>query len=106
MVRPDIRTCRERLETKRTGLLRNLEQLRADVSRNSGESITKVDAMREMMQESRMLWLVESALSGIDEGVYGKCHLCQQRLSSRRLTDLPWSSHCESCEKLAEARLL
>ena len=83
---------RERLEAERAVLLRDMSESRA-----AGEA-----SEQSLMEQSRQLWIVETALQEIENGSYGKCLLCQRAISSKRLAEMPWSAHCASCRKLAE----
>jgi DnaK suppressor protein len=111
MREPQMSACRAVLEAKRSTLIRSLEQTRATVwcdrEANSvpREAVSQQSeaAMQSLMRESRLLWIVETALQGIRDGLYGKCLFCQHEIPSKRLTAVPWAAYCASCEKLAEA---
>lgn len=82
-----INVYRELLEAERTSLLRSIEAGR----------------QADVMRESRLLWIVESALQGIAEGMFGRCLFCKREIPARLVADVPWSAYCPSCQKLAEA---
>ncbi|WP_040454685.1 TraR/DksA family transcriptional regulator [Kribbella catacumbae] len=46
---------------------------------------------------------VDAALSRIDTGHYGSCHLCDQPIPVRRLRILPHARYCGPCHQLREA---
>lgn len=103
---PCIHVFRERLEAKRSALLRSLQATRESVADpvspvpNFGE---REAALQSLMRESRLLWIVESALQGIAEGMFGRCLFCQREIPAKLLAAVPWTAYCSSCQKLAEA---
>jgi RNA polymerase-binding transcription factor DksA len=93
MTSQQIYAYKELLEAKRAGLLRSLEETREQ----------RDSSPQALLEQSRLLWIVEAALEGIAAGSYGKCLLCQRAISAKRMAEVPWSSYCASCQKLAEA---
>jgi len=85
-----------RLEGKRAILLRSMDQTR--------EGALDPDAVRSLMDKTRSLGVIESALADIASGVYGQCRLCQRDIPRWRLIETPWITHCASCEPLAATR--
>jgi DnaK suppressor protein len=51
---------------------------------------------------SKQLRDVESALRRLAEGCYGTCTDCDEPISDRRLTAIPWASRCVGCQELAD----
>src|SRR5579862_1096846 len=51
---------------------------------------------------SRRLREIESALQRLKEGDYGKCADCDESISVRRLTAIPWASRCVRCQEAAD----
>ncbi len=51
------------------------------------------DQIREEMSR------IEKTLARIDEGVYGECEDCGQKISAKRLEALPHATRCISCEE-------
>src|SRR5262245_44968589 len=49
---------------------------------------------------------IDQALVRIQEGNYGLCQNCGQPMSEKRLSAVPWASHCVDCQELAEKGLL
>jgi RNA polymerase-binding transcription factor DksA len=45
---------------------------------------------------------VRRALERLDEGSYGSCDQCLARISSERLTAVPYARRCERCQRQAE----
>ena len=50
--------------------------------------------------------LMDQALARIDEGTNGFCQNCAVPMNEKRLTAVPWASHCVDCQELAEKGLL
>jgi DnaK suppressor protein len=45
---------------------------------------------------------VAGALSRIAEGTYGICVGCEDEISERRLTAIPWAKYCIQCQERAD----
>jgi DnaK suppressor protein len=45
---------------------------------------------------------VESALYRLADGDYGACTDCDEPISPRRLTAIPWASRCVRCQEIAD----
>lgn len=45
----------------------------------------------------RILDEIHAALDRMDAGTYGDCVQCGAGIAVERLTDLPWTTRCESC---------
>jgi len=93
MTGDQIYVYKERLEAKRAWLLRSMEETR-EQSDPSPQSL---------IEQSRLLWIVDTALEGIAAGSHGTCLFCRRVIPARRLAEVPWSAYCASCQKLAEA---
>ena len=46
---------------------------------------------------------VEEALDRVDEGTYGKCQYCGQRIKAERLEAIPYARFCVPCEEMFES---
>jgi DnaK suppressor protein len=51
-----------------------------------------------------LLQLVEKALGKITAGEYGICEECEDPISEKRLTAVPWARLCVSCQQAIEER--
>ena len=49
---------------------------------------------------------VEQALERLDEGEYGVCSHCEDKIPAKRLQAVPWARYCIDCQELAEQGLL
>jgi DnaK suppressor protein len=55
------------------------------------ERITQVDAARRL---DAKLADVERALAKLDDGTYGTCDVCGERIGQERLEAIPWAVRC------------
>src|SRR5215470_14515268 len=53
-------------------------------------------------QERGLLELIDSALSRIRDGAFGECEHCSQEIGLKRLTAIPWTQYCITCQELLE----
>ena len=50
-----------------------------------------------------LLRAVEDALGRIEDGSYGTCEECEDRMSKKRLDAIPWARYCVGCQELVES---
>ncbi len=55
-------------------------------------------------QEKNKLMAIEEALRRIDEGTYGYCEECGEKISKQRLKAVPFATLCVSCKAKKEAK--
>jgi len=60
-------------------------------------------AMGALDRDSKLLREVRSALIRIDAGTYGICSDCQEDISMKRLTAVPWTASCIVCQQAADS---
>ena len=100
--RPD--QLRDDLEAERADLLRRLSELETDgseapdfdenfadsaqVAAEQGENMALAANLRDQLGE------VEGAMARIDEGSYGKCVVCGNKISAARLEAMPATPYC------------
>lgn len=102
-------TCiyRSRLQAQREVFLRSREEAR----HRAGECGAAVwppstVGVNQLMEDTRLLSKIETALEAIVDGSYGRCRLCQHEITARRLHRFPWAAHCNTCNDLAETRIM
>lgn len=61
-------------------------------------------ALGLVSNEQQVLYRIEEALKRIDEGTYGKCEECGERIKDSRLKALPFATMCIRCKEKEEAR--
>jgi DnaK suppressor protein len=59
-------------------------------------------AISNLSRESRLLRAVNAALDRIEDGSYGVCLHCDQRISPKRLDAVPWAAYCIRCQEAAD----
>lgn len=60
------------------------------------------DAIEKAESSYRLLRQVESALSRIEQGRYGKCLKCEDPIGQKRLDALPWALFCVTCQQTVD----
>lgn len=63
-------------------------------------SMSREMTFQQKAQERGLLMLVEAALARIRSGTFGECLHCGQEISPNRLTAVPWSRYCITCQEL------
>ena len=48
--------------------------------------------------DAKILQAIEEALRRIEQGTYGVCRDCGERISDARLTAIPWTRSCITCK--------
>lgn len=56
--------------------------------------------------ERNTLIRIEEAFDRMDEGTYGFCTSCEQKIGEKRLKAVPWTPLCIDCAELAENGML
>ncbi len=103
---------KERLETDRDRLVRELEQLNVAGHKNLGYSTHMADDASAAFDQARDLALrgnleetlkqVEKALDRFGHGTYGVCEVCGQPIDPARLKALPHAPTCLDCQRRLE----
>ena len=118
----DIQQMRTRLEAKQAELQKHISNLteahptpvdpiQASEGPQDFEDVA-VDFL-EMQQEQSLLVTeqallteVQDALKRIEKGTYGRCVVCGQPISEKRLEAIPWAARCLKDEAELERRNL
>ncbi|MCB4790995.1 MAG: TraR/DksA family transcriptional regulator [Elusimicrobia bacterium] len=69
---------------------------------SASQSVEKEILFELTDNEKVMLDNIESALSRIEKGTFGKCESCGQKIAIPRLEALPWVRYCISCQAKTE----
>ena len=59
-------------------------------------------AVQHLDRESRLLRDSLGALSRIETGTFGTCLHCEEEISQKRLTAVPWAPFCLACQEAAD----
>jgi DnaK suppressor protein len=110
---PEILKIRERLLAKRSDLLKliqssqSLERDAGDLTFSNEIDLASSLEGREMLfqltsRDRNELRLIEDALFRINEGTFGACESCDEKISLKRLQIMPLTPLCISCQEAAE----
>ncbi|MGE0883635.1 MAG: TraR/DksA family transcriptional regulator [Blastocatellales bacterium] len=95
---------RQRLEK----ISRDLRHINQPLNADSEEQAVEVendqvlDALDDHIREE--MKQIEKTLARIDEGVYGVCEECGEKIPVKRLEALPHATRCISCEEKFQLR--
>jgi DnaK suppressor protein len=79
------------------------EETAADMVDMATNSYTK-EFMYSLSNTDRiLLQAVEDALVRIDDGSYGECVECEEKMAKKRLDAVPWARYCVGCQEMAES---
>lgn len=59
---------------------------------------------RTLNRDSAILRLIDFALARIANGTYGICLRCEEAISARRMSAVPWAAFCIGCQEMVERR--
>jgi DnaK suppressor protein len=117
MPKKDLEKYRRLLREKKNSLLAELaktknaeeettEESTQDIADKAVSSYTREFLYSLTDSERDTVLQIDQALTRIEEGTYGFCVNCGTPMNEKRLTAIPWSRHCVSCQELAEKGLL
>ena len=96
----------ERKQAELMGGLRNRDGIAIEKSADQMDEIqyaTERDlAIRNVDRESTLLRQVKAALQRIHAGSFGTCVDCEETISPKRLTAVPWATRCIKCQETAD----
>ncbi|MFF9810479.1 TraR/DksA family transcriptional regulator [Streptomyces coeruleorubidus] len=105
----DLAALRENLHEQRLFRQEQLRQLagpatsRAD-DRLQRQTAAQMEVRIKLAASARMVLAdVEAALSRMNEGSYGICHLCRRPVARQRLMIVPQARYCARCQQVKEA---
>ena len=88
----------EAMQTELVQVLRNREGIVIEKSPDAFDEIQHATerelAICNLARESGLLRNVRQALRRIEEGTFGVCLRCQENISSKRLSAVPWTALC------------
>ena len=76
----------------------------ADIAEDAVQSYDRQLVMGLGEQELLKLRLVEEAITKVDDGQYGVCLECERLIPEKRLTVIPFASHCVDCLESIEKK--
>ena len=75
----------------------HLNEHAADITDDAIQSYDRQLVMELGEKELKKLRLVEEAIVKINDGQYGVCSKCEELIPEKRLTVVPFASHCVDC---------
>ncbi|MEU9736202.1 TraR/DksA C4-type zinc finger protein [Streptomyces sp. NPDC048002] len=67
-------------------------------------STSRTEVRNKLAASARMVLAdVEAALARMDQGGYGRCHLCLRPVARERLLIVPQARYCARCQQVREA---
>jgi DnaK suppressor protein len=110
MTKQELNKYRQTLETRQTELsafVRNREGIAIEKSPDALDEVQHAAerelAIRNLDRESQLLRQVRGALRRMNEGTYGVCLHCDEDISAKRLTAVPWAAYCINCQELVDS---
>ena len=107
-----LKKFKERLEAERKGIVFNDRIIREDYFVNVDDRFDEVDqaasdsaqSMRMRLSNREVLYLrkIQEALRRLEEGVFGMCESCSEKIEMRRLLARPTVTFCVSCKEEQE----
>jgi DnaK suppressor protein len=93
-------------QTELEGLIRNREAAAIETSADALDQIQHMVerelALETLGRESAFLRETRAALRRMEEGTFGNCLDCEEEISLKRLTAVPWASRCIACQERAD----
>ena len=109
MTKTELNKYKTLLEAKQAELaggLRNREGIAIEKTADALDEVQLAGerelAIRTLDRESNLLRNVRSALSRIADGSYGTCLHCEEDISPKRLSAVPWTAYCIRCQEAAD----
>ena len=110
MTKQKLNKYRQTLETKQAELsavVRNREGIAIEKSPDALDEVQHAAerelAIRNLDRESQLLRHVRGALRRMNEGSYGVCLHCDEDISPKRLSAVPWAAYCITCQELVDS---
>jgi DnaK suppressor protein len=104
----ELERFRKELEAKRADLAghRNPEGIAIERTPDSMDELVLANqrdlTVERLNRETFLLRQVADALDRIATGDYGICLECEEPISAKRLTALPWAALCLPCQEAAD----
>ncbi|MER6133736.1 TraR/DksA C4-type zinc finger protein [Streptomyces sp. NPDC001815] len=105
----DLAALRENLHEQRLFRQEQLQQLSTSATTRADalldrQAASQVEVRVKLAASARMVLAdVEAALTRMDQGRYGTCHLCRGPVARERLRIVPQARYCTRCQQVREA---
>jgi DnaK suppressor protein len=111
MTPPDTERLRTVLHAKELELSRSLRNRDDIVIEKESDDLDAVHlmgerelAIRNLARNSDALRQIRQALGRIEAGIYGVCLHCEEDISLKRMTAVPWAAFCIGCQEKMDRR--
>jgi DnaK suppressor protein len=64
--------------------------------------IDRENRLTHLQRSAERYRLIDQALERIEDGEYGVCQECEEKISAKRLQAIPWAAYCVSCQDRRE----
>jgi DnaK suppressor protein len=109
MTKTDLNRFRKILTARQTeleGAVRKRDAIVIEINSDSIDQISHTTerelAVDKLERESSQLRAVRGALGRIEDGSFGTCVDCEEKISKQRLAAVPWTRSCLSCQEAAD----
>jgi RNA polymerase-binding transcription factor DksA len=105
----DLAALRESLHEQRLFRQEQLQQLTVPATSRTEalldrRAASQLEVHVKLAASARMVLAdVEAALTRMDQGRYGTCHLCHRPIARERLMIVPQARYCARCQQVREA---
>ncbi|MET9683402.1 TraR/DksA family transcriptional regulator [Streptomyces coeruleorubidus] len=105
----DLAALRENLHEQRLFRQEQLRQLAGPATSRAEDRLQRQTAAQmevriKLAASARMVLAdVEAALTRMNDGTYGICHLCRRPVDRQRLMIVPQARYCARCQQVKEA---
>ena len=105
----DLAALRENLHEQRLFRRDQLQQLTVPATSRTEalldrRAASQLEVHVKLAASARMVLAdVEAALTRLDQGRYGTCHLCRSPIARERLLIVPQARYCARCQQVREA---
>ena len=106
----DLAALRENLHEQRLFRQEQLRLLGGPVTSRAEDRLrqraaAQIEVRVKLAASARMVLTdVEAALTRMNEGSYGACHLCRRPVERERLMIVPQARYCARCQQVKEAQ--
>ncbi|USQ85723.1 TraR/DksA C4-type zinc finger protein [Streptomyces phaeoluteigriseus] len=105
----DFAALRDNLHEQRLFRQEQLQQLSAAATTRADalldrQAASQIEVRVKLAASARMVLAdVEAALTRMDHGSYGTCHLCRRPIAREQLMIVPQALYCTRCQQVREA---
>lgn len=106
MTKAEVDKFKKILEARQaelSGLLRNRDEIVIEKAPDALDEVQLAGerelAIRNLDRDSNMLRQIKRALARIADGTFGVCLHCEEDISPKRMSAVPWAAFCIKCQE-------